>query len=259
MGEIFMSDKTYIAPPWIKYPTYPEHSSFWKSGSGAEYLIKFNENVENMEDYLETFPKAPTFTEEIRSSDSLSEETKEYLDSTSKPIFLKLWKEDAQPKYLNDVNERNDIIFMYDTLFYDSSSHIHIGSKAYDSASEIVDLSESELKKLSSNVWDELKYTVLLNAVYYKLITDINFTNELIRTNDKFLVFKSDNLEWGVQLQDDGKYIGKNLLGLAVMEIRDVLKEIYKNYDKIDWKISGQPYSRERCACGHVHKKINYH
>ena len=37
----------YIAPPWIKYPTYPEQSSFWKSGTGAEYLLKYKENVEN--------------------------------------------------------------------------------------------------------------------------------------------------------------------------------------------------------------------
>lgn len=246
-------NKSYIAPPWIKYPTYPKESSFWKSGSGAEYLLKFKDHVENEEEYLKIFPKAPTFTEEIKAADFLSDEAKEYLESSSRPIFMKLWKSDAKPKYVNDVNERNDKIIMYDTLIYDTSSHIHIGSKSYDSAIEIVNLLETELKNISSELWDELKYSALLNAVYYKFITDINFTKEVINTKDYRIVFESENLELGVEEKDDGQYVGKNLLGLAVMEIRDVLKEVYKNYDKIDWEISGHPYSVEHCACGHVH------
>ena len=45
-------DGKYIAPPWIKYPTFPEQSSFWKSGTGAEYLLKYKENVENEEEIV---------------------------------------------------------------------------------------------------------------------------------------------------------------------------------------------------------------
>ena len=252
-----MTEKTYIAPPWIKYPTNPEQSSFWKSGTGAEYLIKFNENVDDMDEYLKIFPKAPTFTEEIKAADSLSNDTREYMQSPSKPIFMKLWSNDAKPKYVNDVNERKDIVFLFDTLFYDKSTHIHIGNKTYDSASEIFELLESELKNESSKLWDELEYTALLNAVYYKLSTDINFCNELIRTKNYIIVFKSENLELGVEENDDGTYVGKNLLGIAVMEIRDVLRDVYENYDKIDWEISGEPYSKEHCSCGHVHTE--YH
>lgn len=249
-----MQDEKYIAPPWIKYPTQPEQSSFWKTGSGAEYLIKYNENVDDMDEYLKVFPKAPTFSDEIEAADSLSEEAKEYLKSTEKPLFVKLWSEDGQPKYVNDVNERKDIIFMFDKLYYDNSVHIHIGTSAYDSASEIVDVIESEIKDKSPQLWEELKYTVILNALYYKIITDINFTNELIRTKDRIIVFKSDNLELGVEQKDDGMYVGKNLLGLAVMELRDVLVSVYENYDTIDWDISGEPFSKEHCSCGHVHR-----
>ena len=246
-------DGKYIAPPWIKYPTFPEQSSFWKSGTGAEYLLKYKENVENEEEYLKIFPKAPTFTKEITPSESLSEEVKEYLTSSSKPLFIKLWRDDAKPKYDVDINERKDLIFMFDTLLYDESRHIHIGTKAYSSANEIVELVESELRKKSTDLWEELKYTVLLNAIYYKFVTDINFTKEVIKTNDRIIVFKSDNLEWGVQETEEGRYVGKNLLGLAVMELRDVLTPVYENYDDIDWELSGDPYSEERCTCGHVH------
>ena len=152
-----------------------------------------------------------------------------------------------------DINERNDVIFMFDTLLYDESRHIHIGTKAYSSANEIVELVESELRKKSTDLWEELKYTVLLNAIYYKFVTDINFTKEVIKTKDRIIVFKSDNLEWGVQETEEGRYVGKNLLGLAVMELRDVLTPVYENYDDIDWELSGDPYSEERCSCGHVH------
>lgn len=251
----------YIAPPWIKFPTYPEQSSFWKSGSGAEYLLKFNENVDNMEEYLELFPKSPTFLEEIMPDESLSNQAKEYLCSSTKPLFLKLWRDDAKSKYSVDVNESKDVIFMYDFLLSDESRHIHIGTKTYESANDIIELAKKELTEKSPELWEELKYTVLLNAIFYKIVTDINLTKEVIKTKDHIIVFKSDNLEWGVQ-EENGRYVGMNLLGLAVMELRDVFKVVYENYDDIDWNLSGSPDSEEHCSCGHAHsnyKNPYYH
>lgn len=250
---IIMANDKYIAPPWIKYPTYPEKSSFWKTGSGAEYLIKYNETINDKEEYLKIFPQAPSFKEDIMPADSLDEELKNYLESPKKALIIKLWQSDARPKYQIDLTDKKNQIFMYDTLYFDKSAHIHIGTKSYDSANEIVELLEKELQSISPNLWDNLKYTVLINALYYKLVTDINFTKEVIKTEGKDIIFKSDNLELGVQEDENGNYVGNNLLGLAVMEIRDVLVKVYKNYDLIDWDISGDPYSRVRCACGHVH------
>lgn len=246
-------DGKYIAPPWIKYPTYPEQSSFWKSGSGAEYLLKFRENVENMEEYLKIFPKAPTFMEDLTPDESLSQEARDYLSSPSKPLFIKLWQPDAKAKYDIDVNERKDIVFMFDSMLSDKATHIHIGTNTYSCANEILELAESELTRKSPELWEELKYTVLLNAIYYKFVTDINFIKEVIKTKDRMIVFKSNNLEWGVQEGENGKYIGKNLLGLVIMELRDVLTSVYENYDDIDWNLSGDPFSEEHCTCGHVH------
>ena len=72
-----MTDDKYIAPPWIKYPTAPEKSDFWRNGSGAEYLIKFNKNITDKDKYYKIFPKAPTFTQELEPSTSLSEDAQE--------------------------------------------------------------------------------------------------------------------------------------------------------------------------------------
>ncbi len=246
-------DGKYIAPPWIKYPTYPEQSSFWKTGTGAEYLLTYRKNVDDMDEYLKVFPKAPTFTEDLTPDESLSQQARNYLTSSSKPLFIRLWREDAKPKYDIDVNENKNIIFMFDSLLSDKSTHIHIGTNAYSSANEILELAESQLSEKSPQLWEELKYTVLLNAVYYKFVTDINFIKEVIKTKNNIIVFKSNNLEWGVEQTDDGKYVGKNLLGLAVMELRDVLVPVYENYNDIDWNLSGDPFSEEHCTCGHVH------
>ncbi|OED29861.1 NADAR family protein [Methanosphaera sp. WGK6] len=249
-----MSDeqKTYIAPPWIKYPTYPEKSNFWRTGTGAEYLIQFNENVNDKDEYYKIFPKAPSFGDKIIADDSLSENTKKLLGDSTKPLFINLWSSTGKPKYNIDFNKNNDYIFMYDQLIKDESTHIHIGTDKYSSAKEIISVIENNFRNKSDKIWEELKYTVYINALYYKIVTDINFTKELIKTGDKGIVFKSDNLEWGVE-EENGKFIGKNLFGLAMMEIRDVLNAVYKNYDKIDWDLSGDPYSKERCMCSHMH------
>ncbi|MDD6286363.1 MAG: hypothetical protein PUA60_06710 [Methanobacteriaceae archaeon] len=245
-------NRKYIAPPWIKYPTTPKNSSFWKTGTGAEYLVKYNKQIENRIEYEKLFPVAPTFASEISPSESLNDDTVRYLTSKSKPLFIKLWREDGKPKYDLDVNNDGENIFMYDTIYKDTSYHIHIGTGTYSSVKEIIELSEEDFSDKPSVVWDQLKYTVYLNALYYKIIADINFTRELIKTGDHPILFKSDNLEFGI-IEDDGKYRGHNYFGLAMMEIRDVVKDVFKNYDMIDWDISGQQYSKERCMCNHLH------
>ena len=63
-----MDNEKYLAPPWIKYPYAPKESSFWNDGSGAEYLIKYNEYVKDIDDYENIFPKAITFTDDIKPS-----------------------------------------------------------------------------------------------------------------------------------------------------------------------------------------------
>lgn len=245
-----MTDKKYIAPPWIKYPTNPKKSDVWRTGSCAEYLIKFNENVDDKEEYLKIFPEAPSFTDEIKPSDTLSDVTCDFIEDPKRPIFIKLWQSDGKPKYTFDDKIDSNTIVMYDEILFDTSSHIHIGKDKFDSVEEIVALLESEFKSLGEEFWDEIKYTFYINALYYKIVSDINFTNELIKTRDNPIVFKSANLEWGID-QDNDKVFGKNLFGLAMMEIRDVVKDVYANYDLIDWDLSGEPYTKKRCMCNH--------
>ncbi|MCI5867079.1 MAG: hypothetical protein SOZ23_07140 [Methanosphaera sp.] len=245
-----MSDEKYIAPPWIKYPTNPKKSEIWNDGSCAEYLIKFNKTIDNMDEYLEIFPEAPTFTQEP-TAEGFSNETMEFLNNPQRPIFIKLWTSDGKPKYEFDHNLDENTIYMYDSIISDKSTHLHIGRDTFESVEDIIYKIKNNYD-LTPEVYDEIKYTIYLNALYYKIICDINFTKELIKTGNYPIVFKSSNLEWGVS-DDNGNIHGENLFGLAMMQIRDEICDVFKNYDMIDWEVSGKPYSQERCMCHHHH------
>ena len=110
--------------------------------------------------------------------------------------------------------------------------------------------------KLNFIIKNILTYTLLFNlknndkSNTFTTYLYVNTSTKHIKY--KIIFFKSDNLEWGVTI-DDGKLIGQNLFGFAMMEIRDVLCDVYENYDLIDWDLSGSPYSKERCSCNHVH------
>ena len=52
------------------------------------------------------------------------------------------------------------------------------------------------------------------------------------------------NTIWGIGLSVNNEKVynpnlwrGQNLLGCAFMEVRDDLRNVYRNYDKIDWQL----------------------
>ena len=248
-----MADTKYLAPPWIKYPYAPRDSSFWKDGSGAEYLIKYNEYVKDKDNYEDIFPRAITFMDDINPSSNLSDDFKEYLKSSKKPLFIRLWSEDAKPKYDPEYVEGKYNI-MYDTIFTEKK-HIPVATDHFHSIGEIITLVKESLDELDmdearrSKLWDEIKYTVYLNALYYKLIDDINLVKEIIKMEGRILACYSDNLEFGLSKKEDGTLVGQNLMGRAMMEFRDHIIDVYRHYDEIDWDKSGKPHSVEMCRC----------
>jgi SUMO ligase MMS21 Smc5/6 complex component len=41
------------------------------------------------------------------------------------------------------------------------------------------------------------------------------------------------------------KWKGQNMLGFALMEVRDEIQRVYKNYDMIDWQKVNQVFVNE--------------
>jgi ribA/ribD-fused uncharacterized protein len=89
-----------------------------------------------------------------------------------------------------------------------------------------------EVKNFDGKEWDRVKYKVVLNGNFYKFTQNKEMRGILISTGNKILVEASpfDKI-WGVGLDESNEKIynpnywkGENLLGFALMEVRDVLR-----------------------------------
>ena len=90
-----------------------------------------------------------------------------------------------------------------------------------------------KVKNFDPKLWDEQKYEIVKRGNFLKFSQNQKFKDFLLSTNDKILVEASpyDKI-WGIgMLETDPKaenplqWNGENLLGFALMEVRDLLKE----------------------------------
>lgn len=85
-------------------------------------------------------------------------------------------------------------------------------------------------------LWDELKYTIALNGIWRKFIQNYKLRQYLLSTGDSVLVHAApDDDIWGIgcgakdpRAWDPSQWRGQNLLGFALMEARDKLREVCK-------------------------------
>jgi ribA/ribD-fused uncharacterized protein len=87
-------------------------------------------------------------------------------------------------------------------------------------------------------IWNKVKYSIVLNGNYNKFIQNDDLREFLISTGDNILVEASpyDKI-WGIGMFSNDKSInnpllwkGQNLLGFALMEVRDELIRVCENY-----------------------------
>jgi ribA/ribD-fused uncharacterized protein len=91
-----------------------------------------------------------------------------------------------------------------------------------------------EVRNFETKIWDEEKYTIVLNGNYYKFTQNRTMMEILVSTENKILVEASplDKI-WGIGLSENNKDIynpnywkGKNLLGFALMEVREEMRKL---------------------------------
>lgn len=89
-----------------------------------------------------------------------------------------------------------------------------------------------KVKNFEPKIWDEHKYEIVKNGNFLKFSQNLKFKDFLLSTNDKVLVEASpyDKI-WGIgMLETDPRaenpllWNGENLLGFALMEVRDQLR-----------------------------------
>ena len=92
-------------------------------------------------------------------------------------------------------------------------------------------------------VWDKFKYAIVLNGNWLKFSQNRELREFLLSTGDSVLVEARpyDNI-WGIRLSayspeawDPFRWRGQNLLGFALMEVRDELRRVTQNEMLCDW------------------------
>ena len=90
-----------------------------------------------------------------------------------------------------------------------------------------------EVKNFDQSIWDSEKYDIMKTGLNYKFRQNKNLKKKLLETGDKTLyeASKFDKV-WGIGITleevkkiEENNFPGKNLLGKALMEIRDELKK----------------------------------
>lgn len=100
-----------------------------------------------------------------------------------------------------------------------------------------------KIKGFDEKIWNEFKRPIVLTGNYYKFSQLANFRNALLATGDSILVEASpyDQI-WGIGMSakeaKESKvedWRGENLLGFALMEVRDELNRLRKFESEIDY------------------------
>ncbi len=137
--------------------------------------------------------------------------------------------------------------FKLDGVHYKTSEHWMMAQKAklfndLDSFEEIVKSDSPKeakslgrkIKNFGPDVWDEYKYKIVIDGNIQKFTQNTELFDYLKSTKGKYLVEASPNDDmWGIGISDDSNDIdnpylwrGENLLGFALMEVRDQLDKL---------------------------------
>ncbi|WP_160672422.1 NADAR family protein [Clostridium sp. C8-1-8] len=99
-----------------------------------------------------------------------------------------------------------------------------------------------QVQNFDDTIWSQCRESIILNGNYAKFMQNDDLKNFLLGTRNMVLVEASpyDKI-WGIGMAADESNIenpalwrGTNLLGFALMEVRDVITRVCKNYDKLN-------------------------
>ena len=235
-GEIMSSTceaGKYAAPRWLAFPGYSSWTIGWRMGAGEDYCM--NQPYQG-DLFRKLFPEPANWKFNPRNP--------KFENLPQFPFMGSVWDEDVNPKYsriTDDAIEVNDFItmdmegeFRNNAHHFNSIGHAILFSKivSYNRNIDPYKVTFEELKNDYTVTdeqlaeWEVFKYTVCLNATYYKFMQDDELKRKLLDTGDRCLVYDSDD-EWGGD---------ENLFGFALMQVRDEIRRLCEHEDLIDWR-----------------------
>ena len=224
----YCDEGKYAAPRWLVYPQLSAMTIGWRMGAGEDY--RMNEPPRSRE-FFDLFPQPQNWMFQERK-----------FKSEMAVLAGYLWRDYGKPKYSEIGEDKvivNDFITMTDEKEFQQDSHMFPSIEYMLLYSRYVTFTGNESREIPIETlrqfqvpdneldrWEEFKYSVCLNACYYKIMQDEELKDWLLSTGDKSLVYDSED-EWGGDT---------NLFGFALMEVRDEIRRLTKNVDLIDWE-----------------------
>lgn len=262
-----------MPPLWMIYPNITKYSIGWRMGYGEGYkwdFVKWFKKLseKDQKKYKIMFPQ-PKFWEDNseecygfipfwEKGGEMKYSIKELLKRKdfNELEYVFFWKADATQNNQFCLSQWHTSLFEVDIDDYCCTEQYMMAEKARlfedDEICEKILKSKNpaemqilgkKVKNFKQDIWVKVKYSIVLNGNYFKFTQNKEIRDYLLSTGNKILVEASPKDKiWGIGLDenhpDANKPIawrGKNLLGFALMELRDELRRVYKNYDKIDW------------------------
>ena len=264
-----------MPPLWMMYPNISQFSIGWRMGYGEGYKWDLSDwletlSAEDRKQYDEMFPRPKFWTTELEDNYydmiplwekegkmkySIGQLIEQNAQTNLEYIFF--WKPNPNTIDKFCLGQWQPSKFEVDIHDYVCAEQYMMAEKArlfedQEIEKQIMQISSpgemqvlgKKVKNFDQAIWDKVKYSIVLNANYYKFSQNKKMRDYLLATESSVLVEASpmDKI-WGIGLAEEHPNVhnpaawrGKNLLGFALMEVRDELKKLYRNYDKVNWK-----------------------
>jgi len=258
-------------PLFLRYPHIPRTSIGWRMGYGEAYSLEFSDWYKTLsknekQQYQIMFPEPRNWLGHYQNGVELWNECGE-------PHYSREWliNQSMNSEYLffwqtGDIEHDPECCFSQWQYSEFNVGHVEftcteqymmvLKARIFDDEeieNKIMKTSSPKqmkslgrkVRNFNSKVWDKLKHSVVLNGNYYKFTQNKKMRDVLLATDGKVLVEASPlDTIWGIGYGKDNPnatdprcWRGSNLLGFALMELRDELKRVYQNYDRINWSL----------------------
>lgn len=162
--------------------------------------------------------------------------------SITKSCFSQWWKSEFRSSITTYCCMEQYMMARKAELFGDEEIHQQI---LQCSAPKQIKALGRKVRNFDEEMWNEVKYSIVLNGNYRKFTQNKELREFLLSTGDSIIVEASpyDGI-WGIKMkltdeniQNPLKWKGENLLGFALMEVRDEIKRVWKNADMCNVKV----------------------
>lgn len=274
---MLLLNKCIMPPLWLAYPEIERYSIGWRMGYGEEYQNNFfawwdSLSLPEQIEYQTLFPEPITWDgwwldehpdENLSYNDywipiwqqfglpkyNLNQIQKEkqpelffFETAMNKSCLNHWWLEDFSVSTQNYKCLEQFMMEQKAELFQETS----IKQKILEvNSPEQIQALGKEIKAFDQIIWDKFKYAIALQGNWNKFNQKRILREFLLSTGDTLLVGASLNDSiWGIPLSMDSpdtqnllKWQGQNLLGFALMEVRDELRRVWQNESLCDWSL----------------------